>query len=84
MNSIYSVSEAQSNLPRLLRDAASEGSIAITRHAKTVAYVISADRMEAILETMEILGNPEAMQAIRDSEEGRTKFLPLSALDDEG
>jgi len=79
------VSAAQTNLPRLLRDAQEEGSIAITRRDETVAYLVSRDRMEAIVETLEVLGNPKAMKAIRDYEAGKMKFLPLSALDeDEG
>jgi hypothetical protein len=41
--------------------------------------------MEALVETMEILANPVAMQAIRQHEAGRLTFQPLSALDeDEG
>jgi hypothetical protein len=32
---------------------------------------------------MEILANPEAMKAIRDYEAGKTKFHPLSVLDEE-
>ena len=85
MSSTYSVSEAQTNLPRLLKDANEEGSIAITRHAETVAYLVSRERMEAIVETLDLLANPHAMRAVRDYEAGKTKFLPLSALDeDEG
>ena len=40
--------------------------------------------MEAIVETMEILANPSAMHALRDYKKGKSKFLPLEALDDEG
>ncbi len=81
MDSTYSVTQAQTNLPRLIKEAADAGSIAITRHDKTVAYLISRERMDAILETLEVLGNPAAMKAIRDYEQGKTKFLALSALD---
>ncbi len=81
MDSTYSVTQAQTNLPRLIKEAADAGSIAITRHDKTVAYLVSRERMDAILETLEVLGNPAAMKAIRDYEQGKTKFLPLSALD---
>lgn len=85
MSSTYSVTQAQTNLPRLLKDAAEEGSIAITRREETVAYLVSRQRMEAIVETLDLLGNPKSMSAIRDYEAGKTKFLPLSALDeDEG
>jgi prevent-host-death family protein len=80
MDSTYSVTQAQTNLPRLIKEAADEGSIAITRHQETVAYLISRGRMDAIMETLDLLGNPAAMKALRDYEAGRTKFAPLSAL----
>ena len=80
MDSTYSVTQAQTNLPRLIKEAADEGSIAITRHEETVAYLISRSRMDAIIETLDLLGNPAAMKALRDYEAGKTKFLPLSAL----
>ncbi|MBI3987959.1 MAG: type II toxin-antitoxin system prevent-host-death family antitoxin [Lentisphaerae bacterium] len=82
MNSTYSVSQAQSRLPRLLKDATRGDPIAITRHDRTVAFLVSRERMEAIVETLEILGNAEAMQAIRRHRQGRTLFFPLKALDD--
>ncbi|MEY4482915.1 MAG: hypothetical protein RL693_367 [Verrucomicrobiota bacterium] len=82
MSSTYSVTQAQTNLPRLLKDAVEEGSIAITRRQETVAYLVSREQMEAIAETLEILGDPKAMKAIRDFEAGKTKFQPLSALDE--
>ena len=80
MDSTYSVTQAQTNLPRLIKEAADEGSIAITRHEETVAYLISRGRMDAIMETLDVLGNPAAMKALREYEEGETKFLPVSAL----
>jgi len=80
MDSTYSVTQAQTNLPRLIKEAADEGSIAITRHDETVAYLVSSGRMDAIMETLDLLGNPVAMKALRDYEQGKTKFLPISAL----
>jgi PHD/YefM family antitoxin component YafN of YafNO toxin-antitoxin module len=77
----YNVARAQANFTRLLK-LSEEQPIAITRHDETVAYLLSAERMNAIVETLEILANPEAMEAIRQHQAGKTKFLPLSALDD--
>jgi prevent-host-death family protein len=77
----YSVTQAQALLPQLLKNAVTEGSIAITRRDETVAYLVSRQRMEAIAETLDLLGDAKAMKAIQDYEAGRTKFLPLSALD---
>lgn len=82
MSSTYSVSQAQTNLPRLLRDAAEEGSIAITRRDETVAYLVSRERMEAIVETLDLLATPKAMRAVQDYEAGKLKFSSLAALDE--
>jgi len=64
------VREAQQGLP-----------IAIRKRDETVAYLLSRDRMEAIVETMEILGNPQAAKAIEQHRTGKTRFVPLTALD---
>lgn len=80
MTSTYSITEAQANFPALVR-ACQNTPITITRRDEVVGYLLSPARMEAIVESMEILANPKAMRAIRDYEKGLTKFQPLSALD---
>jgi len=47
------------------------------------AYIVSRDRWEAVLETMEIMANPKAMKAIRNHEAGRTKYKDVSCLDED-
>lgn len=81
MASTYSITEAQANFPALVRES-QDTPITITRRDEVVGYLLSPARMEAIVESMEILANPKAMRAIRDYEKGRTKFQPLSALDE--
>ena len=85
MRSTYSVSEAQAQLPTLLKRAEND-LIVITRRDKTVAYLVSAQRMEAIVETLEIMADPEAMKALRRARKGEGKYYPVAALDepDEG
>jgi prevent-host-death family protein len=83
MATTYSITEAQAKFPALVREAA-EHPVVITRRDKVVGYLLSPERFEAILETMEILANPEAMKAIRDAEEGKTKYHPISILDEPG
>ncbi len=80
--STYSVTQAQSQLPKLIREAESGRPVAISRREETVAYIVSKERLEAIVETMEILASPAARKAIEDHRAGRTKFVPLSSLDD--
>lgn len=84
MKTTYSLSHAQRHLPGLVRESSEGGSIAITRHDETVAYVVSRDRMEAIVETMELLASPTAMREIRAYEQGKMKFHSFGALPDEG
>lgn len=83
MESIVTVSQLQAQAPRLVRQAEKNGAVTIARHGKPVAFLVSRDRMEAIIETMEIMANPKAMKAIRDYEAGKTKFKDISCLDDE-
>jgi prevent-host-death family protein len=83
MSSTYSVTQAQSRLPSLIRQAEAGEPVRIRRHNETVAYLLSKERMEVIVETMEILSNPAAMKAIAANRAGKTRFVALSALDDE-
>jgi prevent-host-death family protein len=65
--------QAQRNIAAVVR-AAERGRIGvITRRQKPVAYVLSPARLSELLETMEILADPKAMQAIRKAETGRGK-----------
>jgi PHD/YefM family antitoxin component YafN of YafNO toxin-antitoxin module len=80
MNHTYSISEAQARFPAVVKEAA-DAPIAITRRDHVVGYLISTERMEAILETLEILANPEAMRAIESAESGRTKYRSLAELE---
>ena len=79
MATTYSITEAQAKFPAVVREAA-EHPVLITRRDKVVGYILSPERFEALLETMEILANPKAMKAIRYYEAGKTKFHPLSVL----
>ena len=81
--STYLVSEAQSQLPRLLKAAEGGQTISIRRRDETVAYLISRHHLESLVETLEVLSNPEAMHAIAQHRNGKTRWYPLSALDDE-
>ena len=76
------MSEAQSQLPRLIKEAQKGEPVSIRRHNDTVAYLLSRERMEAIVETLEILGNRAAMRAIEKHRSGKIAFTSLSALDE--
>ena len=83
MNSTVTISELQAQAPRFVREAEKQGAVTIARHGKTVAFLISRERMEAIVETLEIMGNPGAMKAIRGYEAGKGKFKDVSCLNED-
>jgi hypothetical protein len=79
MKTTLSVTEAQRKLLRLV---ASKETITLRQREETVAFIVPRERMEALLETMEIMANPAAMRAIRRDQCGKGKYLPLSVLDE--
>jgi PHD/YefM family antitoxin component YafN of YafNO toxin-antitoxin module len=75
--STVNVTEAQANLPRLIR----RDSFAISRHGKVVGFYLSKDRIEAMIETMELLGDESFMAALREYKSGKMKFKDIDDLD---
>jgi PHD/YefM family antitoxin component YafN of YafNO toxin-antitoxin module len=73
--------EAQANLPRLLKQLPARKSLTITNHGRIAGFLVSRERMEAIIETLEILANPRAMQAITDFEAGTSSGKDIAELD---
>ncbi|MGP8200385.1 MAG: prevent-host-death protein [Limisphaerales bacterium] len=76
-DSIVNVTEAQARLNKLVNS----DSFAISRHGKIVGIYLSRDRIEALIETMELLSKPEFAGALKDYESGRMKFHSTADLD---
>ena len=76
------MAEARKQLPKLadaLEKHPEIGAVKITRHGKPVLAVLSWDLYESVVETMEIMSDPEMMaafrQGVKELEEG--KGIPL-------
>lgn len=80
MKTSYSVAAGQKNFPEVVAASEQGEPIPIERHGRTVAYVISKDRFDAVLETMELLSNPEFADTLRRYEAGKTKWTSLEKL----
>lgn len=80
MKSTVSVSEGQNAFPAVVRAAEKGGVVTVTRHDEPVACVIGHERMSAIAETLEIMGNAAAMHAIAEHKAGRTRFGHLDDI----
>ena len=83
MKTTVTAAEAKTQFSRLLRQVEAGDTIAISKRDETVAFLIPRARLEAFVETMEVMGNPAAMQAIRQHEAGKTAFHPMSVLDED-
>jgi PHD/YefM family antitoxin component YafN of YafNO toxin-antitoxin module len=69
-------------MAQLVKTAESGRMATITRHDKTVAYVLGEEQLTGLLETMEILADPKAMKAIRDAEAGKGTYFSVDELPD--
>lgn len=86
MGRALSMTDARDQLTRLPDELAqSHEALTITRHGKPVLAVLPWELYEALLETLEVMGDPEMMAALRRSQEdiaaGRVK--PLDQAFDE-
>ena len=75
--SIVNVTEAQAKLNKLI----DQDSFAISRRGKVVGVYLSRDRIEALVETMELLSDGSFGKALKDYESGRMKFQDVDELD---
>lgn len=80
MKSTVSISEGQNSFPALIKAAEKGRVVTVTRHDEPVACVIAYERMSAVAETLEMMGNAAAMQAIADHKAGKTKFGRLDDI----
>lgn len=79
MKNTLTVTKAQAKFSAVCR---SKETVVVTKNGEVVSYVVPRERMEAILETMEIMADPAAMAAINKAKSGKGKYYPLSALDE--
>jgi hypothetical protein len=60
-----------------------QDSLATARHGKVVGIFLSKDRMEALVESMELLTDPEFKKALKEHKSGKTKLHDVAELDAE-
>jgi PHD/YefM family antitoxin component YafN of YafNO toxin-antitoxin module len=77
MSCTVSVSKLQAETPKILRETAERGFTSVTRHGEMVAILLSRDRLESILETIELQQNRELMELVRLDKAGKLKYLPF-------
>ncbi len=68
------ITELAASVPKAVRDTEDLGVRGITRNGKAVAFLVSREVMESILETMELQKNPDLMKLVRADREGKVAF----------
>ena len=63
------LTEARNRLSEIVAEVVSTGSdLVITKHGRPAAVLIGYEEYEALLETLNILSDPEAMAALTEAE----------------
>jgi PHD/YefM family antitoxin component YafN of YafNO toxin-antitoxin module len=75
---VVTISKARATLPRLLKNLPRTKAATITKRGRTTGFLISKERMTALIETMEIMASPNPMKALTDFEAGASKGKNIS------
>jgi prevent-host-death family protein len=74
MHNTYSITRGSRQFSAMLRAAQRRGVAVVTKDDTTVAYLVSRNKWEAILETMELLANPDFQRQLRRLRAGKVKY----------
>ena len=82
MKDTYSIKELQRETATAVNEAEDGALITVTRHDRAVAHIISSERLGGILESMELLADPNFARQLKRLRAGKIKFHPASSLAD--
>lgn len=74
MKNIVSVSTLQAGASRLIKRAEADGIVPVSRNGRTVVFMVSRDKMAALMETMELQKNAELMTLINQDRAGKVSY----------
>ena len=77
-SSTYTISQAQAKLPSLIK----EDSFAISVHGEVKGFFLSKQRLEAMLESIELLENPDFTAALKAHRSGKSRTYTVKELDE--
>lgn len=79
MPDTYNIKEAQAGLPKLCR---SGKRFVIANRNQPVVVAMPIEDYEALIETLDVLGDPKAMEAILSAREGKTNYREINLGDE--
>ncbi len=77
MKNIPTVSDVAEHPSKFIKRAEEEGILPISRSGRTVVFLVSKEKMAAILETMELQSDSDLMALVKSDRSGNLKFSPV-------
>jgi molybdopterin-guanine dinucleotide biosynthesis protein A len=77
VKNIASVSALQAGVSRLIKRTEADGIVPVSRNGRTVVFMVSRDKMAALLETMELQKNSELMALVKQDRVGKVKYTEV-------
>ena len=76
-NADLTITELAASVPKAVRETEELGVRGITRNGKAVAFLISRDVMESILETIELQKNSKLMALVKADKAGKVAYTKI-------
>ncbi|HEY5345107.1 MAG TPA: hypothetical protein VIK62_02040 [Verrucomicrobiae bacterium] len=77
MKNIVSATQGQAGFSNLLKQSRLHGVVPVSKNGRVEAFMVSREKMAAILETMELQKNTELMALVRQHKAGKLKFTEV-------
>lgn len=76
-NADLTITQLSASVPRAVRETEELGVRGITRNGKAVAFLVSREVMESILETIELQKNSQLMELVKKDRAGKVGFTKV-------
>ena len=74
MENIATVATLQAGVSRLIKRTEADGIVPVSRNGRTVVFMVSRNKMAALLETMELQKNSGLMALVKQDRAGKVKY----------
>ncbi len=74
---ITGIADLQAETSRFVKQAEEEGVVPISRNGRTVAFLVSREKLAALMETMELQKDSGLMDLVRKDKAGTVRFSPV-------
>ncbi len=77
MKTPVSITDLAADVSGFVKKAQTKGIVAISRRGRTVAFLVSREKLPALLESLELQRKPELMRLIKAHKTGKLNYYPI-------